>query len=250
MAASFQWIPVLGGVEDRVLECFERGGGVPLSAFPRFHAVMAEESAQTVVTPLVERVLPLAPGLVEALERGCDVLDVGCGSGGALNRLAARFPASSFTGYDVASEAIDAARLEARARGLANVRFAWRDIAKQRHADEFDCVLAFGVIRGQADPEKVLRGIAGALRSEGVLLMQDCASTGRLDEDAAHPLAPFLYTLSCLRFLTVSLAEGAGTPATWGSERALHMLASAGFARVNVERLAHDPRHLYFVARK
>jgi hypothetical protein len=48
----------------------------------------------------------------------------------------------------------------------------------------------------------------------------------------------------------VSLAEGAGTPATWGSERALRMLAGAGFGRVAVERLTHDPSHLYFVARK
>ena len=251
LAATCQWIPVLGSVEDRVVECFERGGGVPASEYTRFHSVMAEESGQTVVAPLLARVLPLVPGLLEGLERGIDVLDVGCGSGRALNRLAARFPASRFTGYDTASEAIDAARNEARARALGNVRFAWRDVAKNGHAAEFDCAFAFGSVRGQAHPERVLHGIANALRPDGVLLMQDTAGTGRLHEDMAHPLGPFLYTLSCLHSMTVSLAEGgSGLGTMWGAERALRMLAEAGFGRVEKKQVAHDALHLYFVARK
>ena len=50
IAATCQWIPVLGSVEDEIVACFEQGGGVPvLESFHRFHAVMAEESDQTVV---------------------------------------------------------------------------------------------------------------------------------------------------------------------------------------------------------
>jgi len=251
LAGTCQWIPVLGAVEDRIVECFERGGGVALSAYPRFHAVMADESAHTVVGSLVERVLPLAPGLRDALERGIDVLDVGCGSGRALNRLAGRFPASRFVGYDNASEAIEVARSEARARGLHNASFAWRDVAKNGHDAEFDCVFAFGSVRGQAHPERVLRGIAHALRPDGLLLMQDTPGSGRLHEDSAHPLAPFLYTLSCLHSMTVSLAEGgSGLGTMWGAERALAMLAEAGFGRVEVKQLEHDATSRWFVARK
>ena len=251
LAATAQWVPLLASVEDDVLACFERGGGVALSAYPRFHAVMADESAHTVVGSLVERVLPLAPGLRAALERGIDVLDVGCGSGRALNRLAGRFPASRFVGYDHASEAIDVARSEARARGLHNASFAWRDVAKNGHDAEFDCVFAFGTVRGQAHPERVLRGIAHALRPDGLLLMQDTPGSGRLHDDAAHPLAPFLYTLSCLHSMTVSLAEGgSGLGTMWGAERALAMLAEAGFGRVEVTQLEHDATSRWFVARK
>jgi ubiquinone/menaquinone biosynthesis C-methylase UbiE len=46
------------------------------------------------------------PGLIERLEEGIDVLDVGCGSGRALNLLAHTFPNSSFVGYDFSEEAI------------------------------------------------------------------------------------------------------------------------------------------------
>jgi 2-polyprenyl-3-methyl-5-hydroxy-6-metoxy-1,4-benzoquinol methylase len=251
LAATCQWIPVLGSVEDRILECFERGGGVPYSAYSRFHAVMAEESDQTVVSSLLESIVPLASGLPEALARGIDVLDVGCGSGRALNRLAAAFPESRFMGYDLADEAIEAARAEARELGLGNARFAVRDAAALGHTQDFDCVTAFDSIHDQARPDKVLRGIAAALRPDGVFLMQDIAGTSHVHEDAAHPLAPFLYTISCLHCMTVSLAAGGlGLGAMWGAERAQRMLADAGFGRVEIRRLPHDAMNLYFVARK
>ncbi|MGH2900744.1 MAG: transcriptional regulator, partial [Solirubrobacteraceae bacterium] len=79
VAATCQWIPVMGCVEDRILECFERGGGVPYRAYSRFNAVMAEQRDQTVVSALLESIVPLAPGLPDALNRGIDLLDVGCG---------------------------------------------------------------------------------------------------------------------------------------------------------------------------
>ncbi|HVP14366.1 MAG TPA: class I SAM-dependent methyltransferase, partial [Terriglobales bacterium] len=110
LATSAQWIAVLGGVEDEIVECFERGGGVPYAAFGRFHAVMAEESDQTVVAALEEGILPIVPGLRARLESGIDVLDVGCGAGRALNLLARRFPMSRFTGYDLSAEGVAAAK--------------------------------------------------------------------------------------------------------------------------------------------
>ena len=59
---------------------------------PRFHEVMAEDSGQTVVAALTDHILPLVPGLTERLEDGIDVLDVGCGSGRALNLMARNVP--------------------------------------------------------------------------------------------------------------------------------------------------------------
>src|SRR5919205_2668347 len=101
-----QFIPLISSVEDEVIESFENGGGVPYSAFPRFHEAMAEHSGQTVVATLTDHILPLVPGLAERLDSGIDVLDAGCGSGRALNLLARTFPNSSFVGYDISEEAI------------------------------------------------------------------------------------------------------------------------------------------------
>ena len=63
-AASMQWIPILSQVEDEIIECFKKGGGVPYSSYKRFHEVMAEESYQTVVVGLIDHILPLVPNLV------------------------------------------------------------------------------------------------------------------------------------------------------------------------------------------
>jgi 2-polyprenyl-3-methyl-5-hydroxy-6-metoxy-1,4-benzoquinol methylase len=250
LAVTAQWIPLLARVEDQVLACFERGGGVPYSSFDRFHEVMAEESDQTTVAALVDSILPLVPGLPAALEEGIEVLDVGCGAGRAVNHLAQAYPKSRFTGYDLSVQAIATARAEARERGLANARFEVRDVADLGMRDAFDLVTAFDAIHDQARPDVVLAAIAAALRPAGVFLMQDIRGTSHVDRDAEHPMAPFLYTVSCFHCMTVSLAAGgAGLGAMWGEERARRMLAAAGFGSIEVAFLPHDPINQYYLVR-
>ncbi len=251
LATTAQWIPLLATVEDQVLDCFERGGGVPYTSYQRFHEVMAEESDQSVVAALEGTVLPLVPGLRAALERGIDVLDVGCGSGRALHLLAAAFPKSRFTGYDLSAEGIAAARADAAEHALRNVHFEVRDVADLRVEEAFDLVTAFDAIHDQARPAAVLTNVARALRPGGTFLMQEIRGTSHVHRDAEHPLAPFLYTVSCLHCMTVSLAAGgAGLGAMWGAERAIRMLGDAGLPDVEVRRLPHDPMNDYYVVRK
>jgi cyclopropane fatty-acyl-phospholipid synthase-like methyltransferase len=68
-------------------------------------------------------------GLTERLAIGIRVLDVGCGSGRILNRLAERYPESRFTGIDLPAEATEAARAQACEKGLRNVEFVARDLS-------------------------------------------------------------------------------------------------------------------------
>jgi 2-polyprenyl-3-methyl-5-hydroxy-6-metoxy-1,4-benzoquinol methylase len=246
-----QFVSVLGAVEDRIIECFRRGGGVPYSAFARFHEVMAEESAQTVVAGLFEHILPLAPGVTQALAAGIDVLDVGCGSGRALNTLAAAFPKSWFTGFDLSEEAVGAARRDAEARGLSNVRFEVRDVTAVGEREQYDLVTAFDAIHDQARPALVLGGIADALRPGGLFLMQDIRGSRHVEKNLDHPVAPFLYTISAMHCMTVSLAAGGdGLGTMWGEETAVEMLAEAGFRDIEVRQLPHDIMNNFYVARK
>lgn len=250
LAATTQWVAVLGSVESRIVECFARGGGVPYADYPRFHDVMAEESAQTTVAALLEHILPLADGLIERLEQGIDVLDIGCGKGRALARLAERFPRSRFTGYDLCPDAIAAGRAEAQARGVTNLRLETRDVAALEDAACFDLVTAFDAIHDQRDPATVLRNIRRALRPEGVFLMQDIAGSSHVHKNIGGTLAPFVYTVSCLHCMSVSLAQGgAGLGAAWGEELAVEMLNEAGFGAVRKSRLEHDILNTYYVAR-
>jgi 2-polyprenyl-3-methyl-5-hydroxy-6-metoxy-1,4-benzoquinol methylase len=250
LAVVAQYLPVLATVEDDIVDCFRRGGGVPYSAFARFHEVMAEDSAQTVVSALEEHILPLVPGLIDRLRDGIEVLDVGCGRGRALLRLAQLAPASRFVGYDLSTEAITCATRDARALGLDNVRFEARDLSTFAEPSRYRMVTAFDAIHDQADPAAVLEGIARSLRPDGVFLMQDIAGSSHLEHNLDNPLAPLFYTISCMHCMTVSLAQGgAGLGTMWGEELAASMLAEAGFDDVSVHRLEHDIQNIYFVAR-
>ena len=249
VAVSAQWIPVLGSVEGHVVEAFRHGKGVPYSAYPRFHEVMAESSAQTVVAALDDHILPLVPGLPGRLAEGLDVLDIGCGAGRALLRMAETHPASRFTGYDFSEEAIELARAEARRCAIPNVRFEARDVAELGETEAYDLIMAFDAIHDQARPGDVLRSIAAALRPDGIFLMQDISGSSHLHEDVDHPFGPFLYTISCLHCMSVSLANGGpGLGAMWGKRKALEMLQEAGFTQVRVETLPHDPLNFFYVA--
>jgi hypothetical protein len=61
MAVFMQYVSLMGSVEDSIVACFQKGGGVPYEAYTRFHDVMAEDSGQSVVPMVVDHILPLAP---------------------------------------------------------------------------------------------------------------------------------------------------------------------------------------------
>jgi 2-polyprenyl-3-methyl-5-hydroxy-6-metoxy-1,4-benzoquinol methylase len=251
IAVTAQFIPVLGMVEDGIVESFKHGGGLPYSAFPRFHEVMAEDSGQTVVAALADHILPLVPGLIERLEEGIDVLDVGCGSGRALNLMARTFPSSRFSGYDFSEEAIARARAEAQEHGTTNVRFELKDAAALDKKASYDLITTFDAVHDQADPAAVLKSIADALREDGVYLMQDIAGSSHAHKNMNHPIGPLLYTVSTMHCMTVSLSQGGeGLGTMWGEEKAREMLEEAGFKEVEVKQLPHDFMNSYYIVTK
>lgn len=253
LAVEAQWITSLSTVEDDVVDCFRTGGGVPYERYPRFHEVMAEESAQTVLSVLFSHILPLVPGMTERLDAGASVLDLGCGRGRALVMLAERFPASAFTGYDLSSEAIAFAEEQAAERDLQNVSFEQRDLSTfdvDAEPGSFDYVLTFDAVHDQAKPLALLRGIRRTLRDDGTYLMQDIQGSSHHHENLDHPGGPLMYMISTMHCMTVSLAQGGdGLGAMWGEQKARELLAEAGFSSVDVHLLEHDPFNAYFVVR-
>ncbi len=250
VAQSTQWISVLGYVEDKIVEKFKTGGGVHYCEYHRFHEVMAAENDLTVISALREHILPLAPGLIEQLESGIDVLEIGCGSGRASCKLAHWFPRSRFTAYDLCEDAIASAEALRREWGLTNLRFEARDITTLPEKSKFDLVLAFDVIHDQKDPAAVLRGVRAALKPSGQFLMQDIAASSHLEKNMDHHFGPFFYTISTMHCMSVSLAQGGvGLGTVWGEELALQMLHDAGFHNVQTHKLDHDMINSYYLAR-
>ena len=251
MAFQAQYIVMLAKVQEQIVDCFSRGGGVPYSSFPDFQQLMAEESLQVMDSSLLQVILPLVPGIVERLQAGINVADIGCGSGHGLNIMAQAFPRSRFTGYDFSKEGIAAAKEEARQLGLTNTQFEMRDVSHLDIIDHYDFITAFDSIHDQARPAEVLEAIEKALRPEGIFLMLDIRASSLLEENIKHPLGPFLYTISCNHCMTVSLADnGAGLGTMWGEQVASQMLREAGFTHVEVKHVKGDISNSYYIASK
>jgi ubiquinone/menaquinone biosynthesis C-methylase UbiE len=254
IAVFTQYAAVMGEVEDEILKCFKAGGGVPYEKFHRFHDVMAEDSGQSVLSSLESHILPLVPKLTKMLSEGINVLDVGCGSGRIINKLASLFPRSHFTGIDLSEEAIQRARQEAASSSLANAVFIIQDLSDfhlTAPQEQYDFITTFDAIHDQGKPLHVLKGIYRALKPGGVYLMQDISGTSYLEEDIKHPIGTFLYTISCMHCMTVSLAQdGDGLGAMWGEQKTKEYLKMAGFTSVKTNKLAHDIQNNWYDVRK
>lgn len=254
IAVQTQFVSVLGNVEDQIITCFKQGGGVKYEEFEGFHRVMAEESAQTVLPVFIPKVLPAINGLTEQLqsEQGLRVLDIGCGSGLAMIRMAKQFPNSQFFGYDLSPEAVERAQTVATKEGLKNMHFVVKDLTDWKDEKQvFDVITAFDAIHDQAQPMIVLKNINHALKDDGVFIMQDICAHSQVEKNMDNPFASFLYTISTLHCMTVSLAyggEGLGT--AWGVEKALEYLDKAGFPGVNVLNMPTEPLNSWYICRK
>jgi hypothetical protein len=111
----------------------------------------------------------------------------------------------------------------------------------------FDYVTAFDAIHDQTRPLDVLQGVHHILTPDGRFSMVDIAANSNLADNLAHPMGPFLYTVSLMHCLPVGLVGGGtGLGMMWGREKAVEMLKDARFQRVQVLEMPEDPFNLHF----
>ena len=251
LAPAAQMLSVLASVEDQVVAGFRGGGGVMPEAYERLNEMVSNEKSQLIDESYVDALLELVPGMRARLESGAVVLDAGCGDGALLLTMARMFPRSLFRGYDISGDAIDRALEHAEEADLRNVDFAVGDVASIEEPRAYDLVLAFETIRELAFPRVFLRRVVAALKRDGLFLMQEVGVSTYLARNLEHPFAPMLYALSCMHAVPVALSqEGEALGVMWGKERAMQMLAEAGFRSVRFETLPVDDLRYYCVAGK
>ena len=250
VAGFAQFFPMFGEISDELCAAFVNGGGVPYSSYTKFTTLMAESSAARFDLNLVDAQIPLVDGIVEQLEKGIRVADMGCGSGHAVNLMAQAWPNSEFTGFDISEQGIATAKAEAQTLGLSNAHFELQDVSKLPEDLNFDLITTFDAVHDQAGPAGILRSVAGVLAPGGTYLCADIAASSHVHENMDHPIGPFGYTISLFHCMTVSLAEGGeGLGAMWGEQKAREMFAEAGFPNVDVRQVPGDMMNNFYIAR-
>ncbi len=251
LAVLAQYVSLMGNVEDKIVECFRNGGGLPYSEYPKFQELQAEETARIFDSKLTNQILPLIPEIDNRLNDGIKVLDIGCGRGRAINLMGKAFSRSEFTGCDISHEGISSAKEEAKNMGLTNVQFEIKDALLVEELGKFDLITAFDTIHDQVQPTKVLKAINASLNNDGFFLMQDIAASSKVEKNIDSLLAPTLYTISTMHCMSVSLAfDGEGLGTMWGKELAVNKLTEAGFKDIKVKNVEGDIMNYYYVSRK
>jgi SAM-dependent methyltransferase len=230
--------------------CFRHGGGVGYDAFrPEFTTCMDDVWRRIFDDQLIEGFLSRVEDLDARLQAGIDVLDIGCGTGHAVNVMARTYSASRFVGFDIAEDAIQAARQEAAEMGLRNAEFAVQDVTRLP-GSSFDLITAFDAVHDQREPAAVLRSAYDALRPDGLFMMIEYKFESDIADNVGNPFAPLYYAFSTMHCTPVSLALGGpGLGAVWGDRTAKTMLSEAGYSRI--ERLdSPRPQNCIYVCRK
>jgi 2-polyprenyl-3-methyl-5-hydroxy-6-metoxy-1,4-benzoquinol methylase len=135
--------------------------------------------------------------------------------------------------------------------GLGNVTFEKLDLVELPADPKYDLITAFDVVHDQVAPTTVLRRVAEALAPEGTFFMYDIRASSLLEENISNPMTPYLYSVSVMHCMQVSLAYGgAGLGTCWGEQLARRMLAEAGFSRVDTFEPPLDVTNLVYVCRR
>ena len=253
-----QEIPLLTDCAmEAVIDGFSTGKGVTYDHYPRFQAFMTELADAKHREVLVDIFLPsIEDGrLVQRLQSGIRVCDLGCAEGLAVMLMAKAFPNSRFTGIDLSAEAIDRARREARRQGIENLELRIMDAAELQNngslKEAFDYVTAFDAIHDQTRPLEALRGIYHMLAPQGRFSMVDIAAESDISGNLNHPMGPFLYTVSLMHCMPVGLVDGGtGLGMMWGRQKAQAMLTEAGFEQVQLLDIPDDPFNDHYYCRK
>lgn len=225
-------------VED-LAECFRTGIGLPYDRLGPSGAHRTERMlgpwAELALVPVI---LPMLDGIVDRLEAGARVVDVGCGSGVALAALADAFPASTFVGYDPSRHAIERAR--PRLDGRPNVTLVEGRAEDLPPGAGFDLALTFDCLHDMTRPDRALTAIRAALADDGTLLVKEIRCADTLAENRANPMLAMFLGFSITSCMSSATSEpdglGLGTVGLPAS-RLAELATAAGFSTV----VPHDP---------
>lgn len=194
---------------------------------------------------LIAEWLPALDGVVEKLERGARVADVGCGHGSSTIIMAERFPNSEFVGFDFHAESIQHARKHAN--GLPNVRF---ETARAQDYDgrDFDLVAMFDALHDMGDPVGAARHARETLKPDGTLMLVEPMAADDL-KDNLNPIGRVWYAFSTAVCVPASLGQevGAALGAQAGEKRLSQVVREGGFSKVRLA--ANTPFNMVLEAR-
>src|SRR4051794_9418962 len=192
--------------------------------------------------------LPALDGVVEKLQRGGKVADLGCGHGSSTILMAQAFPNSTFVGSDYHEGSIATARQRAEEAGVAD-RVAFHPVAAADHpGDNYALVTMFDCLHDMGDPVGAARRVRETVAADGTWMIVEPMAGDRV-EDNLNPVGRAYYGFSTFLCTPASLSQEVGLAlgAQAGEARIGDVVSAGGFRRFR--RAAETPFNLVFEAR-
>jgi SAM-dependent methyltransferase len=192
--------------------------------------------------------LPSLDGVVEKLEGGAKVADVGCGHGASTILMAQAFPNSTFVGSDYHDGSIETARERAQEAGVAD-RVTFEVTPAAGHPGTgYDLVTMFDCLHDMGDPVGAARQVNDLLAPDGTWMIVEPFAGDRV-EDNLNPVGRAYYGFSTLLCTPASLSQEVGLAlgAQAGEARIRDVVESGGLTRFR--RAAETPFNIVYEAR-
>ena len=230
MAPAFEVAAAFWLDEERILETFRSGEGLGWHEHNERLFCGTEMFFRTGYrTHLVADWLPALGGVIERLQAGARVADVGCGHGASTIVMARAFPESEFVGIDYHADSIATACRRALDAGVDNVRFEVAT-ANDYGGRNLDLVCFMDCLHDLGDPMGALVHARDALKQDGkVMLVEPYA--GDAVEENLNPIGRLFYAASAMACTPNSLSQDVGLAlgAQAGEEKLRRLARQAGF---------------------
>jgi SAM-dependent methyltransferase len=235
--------------QNKTIEAFRTGKGVAWGEHAhQLHHGVAAFYRNGYRSNLVPAWLPALDGVVEQLEAGIAVADVGCGHGHSTTLMAEAFPNSRFYGFDSHATSIEEARRGAAEASLGDrVRF---EVAKAvDYPGSYGLICFFDCLHDLGDPVAAARHAAEHLAPGGTVLLVEPFANDRI-EDNLGLVGQLFYTGSTLMCTAHAISEGGpfALGAQAGEARLAEVFRKAGFT--HFRRAAETPFNLILEARR
>ena len=210
-----------------LLRAYRDGGGVSWEEYgPDMREAQADINRPIFLHQL-GGTLRGVPEVHAALSRpGARIADIGCGAGWSSVALAAAYPDATVDGWDIDAPSIELARAAAVATGVPErTTFTVADGAGLP-AQSYDAVFAFECVHDMPDPVAVLRGMRGAVKPDGVVVVMDEAVADRFEAPASD-VDRTMYGYS----LFICLPDGLSTPGSVGTGTVMRPETLRGYAK-------------------
>ena len=249
VAPAFELIASAYIDEPKITDAFQSGAGV---GWHEHHECLFR-GCEKFFRPgyranLVASWLPSLTGVVEKLERGARVADIGCGAGASTIIMAEAFPRSEFIGFDYHDKSISRAREAAKEAGnLPNLTFTMAK-AKEAPGRDFDLVCCFDCLHDMGDPVGASEHVHEMLKADGTFMIVEPMAGDSLS-DNLNPVGRMYYSASTMICTPGSKAQEVGLAlgAQAGEGKMREVLMKAGFT--TVRRAAETPFNLVIEAK-